>query len=59
VLLLTLSGDPEALASDGFHPGRQTYRLWAAELAVRILRAGRSTGYLSESQDSDASGEAA
>lgn len=30
--------DPDALASDGFHPGRSTYSAWAAQLAERITQ---------------------
>ena len=38
VLPLVLPEDPGALAADRFHPGRVTYRHWAAELAARILQ---------------------
>jgi lysophospholipase L1-like esterase len=38
--LLSLAPSPgaEALASDGFHPGRATYREWALQLAERVKR---------------------
>lgn len=37
VLPLAISAHPDALASDGFHPGWETYRCWAAALATRIV----------------------
>jgi lysophospholipase L1-like esterase len=37
ILRLQKSGQPGALARDGFHPGGATYRAWAAEVALRIV----------------------
>jgi len=36
LLQLTAPTTPEALAADGFHPGRATYQLWADALALRL-----------------------
>jgi lysophospholipase L1-like esterase len=37
ILRLPKSGQPGALACDGFHPGEVTYRAWALEVARKIM----------------------
>ncbi len=38
LLPIAMPSQPEALASDGFHPGSLAYRHWASQLADRVRR---------------------
>jgi lysophospholipase L1-like esterase len=46
LLPMALPLDAEALASDGFHPGRATYREWALQLAEVVKRAAGEAAVL-------------